>query len=78
MPSSYQYAVKQLGLSPGEVMMIATHPWDLYGAMQAGLRAAHVQRVAVDAWPPCLPKKAEFMTADFLSLAKELAALPVS
>jgi HAD superfamily hydrolase (TIGR01493 family) len=32
--SSYQYAVKQLGVSAERVCMVASHPWDIAGAMQ--------------------------------------------
>jgi FMN phosphatase YigB (HAD superfamily) len=33
-PSSYGYAVKQLGLPDSKVLMVASHPWDIAGAMQ--------------------------------------------
>jgi hypothetical protein len=59
-------------------MMITSHPWDTFGAMQAGLRGVYVQRKAAEAWPPSLPRKAELVSADFTSLAKSLVALPVS
>jgi hypothetical protein len=35
--SSYQYAVKQLGVSAERVCMVASHPWDIAGAMQVRL-----------------------------------------
>lgn len=36
-PSSYQFAVKQLGVSADRVCMVASHPWDIAGAMQVWL-----------------------------------------
>eukprot|EP00775_Hariotina_reticulata_P002860 gene2860-3152_t len=41
--SSYSYAVSQLGLSEHQVLMVASHPWDIVGAMQAtGTAVAYV------------------------------------
>jgi 2-haloacid dehalogenase len=34
--SSYGYAVKQLGVAADKVVMVASHPWDIAGAMQVG------------------------------------------
>eukprot|EP00879_Flechtneria_rotunda_P016779 GHRR01017562.1.p1 GENE.GHRR01017562.1~~GHRR01017562.1.p1 ORF type:complete len:115 (+),score=34.80 GHRR01017562.1:1250-1594(+) len=53
--SSYIYAVKQLGVSEDRVLMVASHPWDIAGAMQAGLRGVYVQRNPAEAWPDYLP-----------------------
>ena len=43
-PVTYQTAVQWLGLQPAEVLMVAAHPWDLHGAMRAGLRTGYVPR----------------------------------
>lgn len=40
----YLTAVRLLGLEPGEVMMVAAHPFDLQGARAAGLRTAFIDR----------------------------------
>jgi 2-haloacid dehalogenase len=40
----YLTAVRLLGLEPGEVMMVAAHPFDLRGARAAGLRTAFIER----------------------------------
>lgn len=32
--ASYGYAVKQLGVPEDKVLMVASHPWDIAGAMQ--------------------------------------------
>jgi 2-haloacid dehalogenase len=40
----YLTGVRLLGLAPGEVMMVAAHPFDLNGARAAGLRTAFIAR----------------------------------
>jgi 2-haloacid dehalogenase len=40
----YLTGVRLLGLEPGEVMMVAAHPFDLNGARGAGLRTAFIDR----------------------------------
>lgn len=40
----YLMGVRLLGLAPGEVMMVAAHPFDLRGARGAGLRTAFIDR----------------------------------
>ena len=43
-PEVYRTAARLLGLGPGDLMMVAAHPWDLQGARGAGLRTAFVDR----------------------------------
>ena len=43
-PAVYLSAARLLALDPGEVMLVAAHPWDLKGARTAGLRGALVRR----------------------------------
>ena len=43
-PAVYEGAAALLGLEPAEVMLVASHPWDLAGARAAGLRTALVDR----------------------------------
>ncbi|MCJ2038135.1 HAD-IA family hydrolase [Methylobacterium sp. E-041] len=40
----YLYAAQTAGVAPGEMALIATHPWDLHGAKIAGLMAGYVAR----------------------------------
>ncbi len=40
----YQTAPRLLGLAPGQVMLVAAHPFDLAGARAVGLRTAFVDR----------------------------------
>jgi len=43
-PAAYLTAARLLGVAPGELMLVAAHPWDLEGARRAGLRTAFVAR----------------------------------
>jgi 2-haloacid dehalogenase len=40
----YLTGIRLLGVKPGEVMMVAAHPFDLKGARAAGLRTAFIDR----------------------------------
>ena len=42
--SSYEYAAAATGAAPGEMMLVAVHPWDIHGAARAGLRTAWLNR----------------------------------
>jgi 2-haloacid dehalogenase len=43
-PEAYRTAARLLGVEPGELMLVAAHPWDLQGAREAGLRTAFIDR----------------------------------
>jgi 2-haloacid dehalogenase len=43
-PRPYTLAAERLGVAPGEIRMVAAHPWDLIGARNAGLRQAWLRR----------------------------------
>ncbi|HZE06551.1 MAG TPA: HAD-IA family hydrolase [Solirubrobacteraceae bacterium] len=53
-PRVYAYALEELGAAPGEVTLIATHPWDLTGAANAGIGTAWVTHGA-RGWPQVFP-----------------------
>lgn len=40
----YRYVAKQQKVKPENIMMIATHDWDLFGAKKAGLKTGYVKR----------------------------------
>ena len=40
----YRMVAERTGVTPGEVMLVAAHGWDISGALAAGLRAAFVAR----------------------------------
>jgi 2-haloacid dehalogenase len=43
-PEPYQHACRTLGVAPSAAVLIAVHPWDVHGAMCAGLRGAWLDR----------------------------------
>jgi len=43
-PAVYLGAARLLGLAPGQVMMVAAHPFDLVAAQKAGLKTAYIPR----------------------------------
>lgn len=43
-PGAYAYAAEACGASPGELLLVAVHPWDIHGARRAGLHAAWINR----------------------------------
>jgi 2-haloacid dehalogenase len=40
----YQYVADQEKILPGDIVMVATHDWDLFGAKKAGLTTAYIER----------------------------------
>ena len=52
-------------------MLVAVHPWDCHGAMQAGMKAAYVQRNSNEPYPEFLDKP-QFIVKDFRELADRL------
>jgi 2-haloacid dehalogenase len=43
-PEPYEHACRTLGVAPSAAVLIAVHPWDVHGAMCAGLRGAWLDR----------------------------------
>jgi len=43
-PRPYEYAAKTCGVDPGQMLMVAVHPWDVHGAGRAGLQTAWLNR----------------------------------
>jgi 2-haloacid dehalogenase len=42
--ASYEYAASACGTEPGEMLLVAVHPWDIHGAARAGLATAWINR----------------------------------
>jgi 2-haloacid dehalogenase len=42
--ASYEYAAAASGSNPGDLLLVAVHPWDIHGAARAGLRTAWLNR----------------------------------
>ena len=48
---TYRSAAAHLGAQPGELLLIAAHPWDVFGAMKAGWQGAFVARNGITPFP---------------------------
>jgi 2-haloacid dehalogenase len=42
--TAYRYAAKTCDTEPGDMLMVAVHPWDIDGARRAGMQTAWVNR----------------------------------
>jgi 2-haloacid dehalogenase len=75
-PEVYLGAASELGLDPGQVMMVAAHKSDLRAAQAAGLKAAFVERRAEkgpEGRSDLLPDPhADVQARDFMDLADKL------
>ncbi|KAI1840781.1 hypothetical protein JX266_013055 [Neoarthrinium moseri] len=49
-PAVYTGAVRKLGLKPDEVVLVAAHLGDLWGAKKCGLKAFYVERAFEERW----------------------------
>jgi 2-haloacid dehalogenase len=47
-PLAYAYLVRELGVEPSDVCLVACHTWDTLGAVAAGWEAALIKRVGND------------------------------
>jgi 2-haloacid dehalogenase len=70
-PAAYLGSVSALGLSPGEVVMVAAHNGDLAAAARCGLRTAFVPRPTEDTEPTA---DWDIVATDFLDLATQCGA----
>jgi len=48
----YLYAARSCAVDPGQLLLVAVHPWDIHGASRAGLRTAWVNRTGAH-YPAC-------------------------
>lgn len=49
--STYEWAIKELGVNKNEALMVAAHGWDIAGADKAGLQTAFVRRTGKVLFP---------------------------
>ncbi len=52
-PEAYAYAARRCGVDRRELALVAVHPWDIDGALRAGLRAGWISRDG-QPYPPYL------------------------
>jgi 2-haloacid dehalogenase len=78
-PEVYLGAAAELGLAPGQLMMVAAHKSDLRAAQSVGFRAAFVERPmekgpsgGADRLPDA---ESDVQATDFLDLARQVQAL---
>ena len=71
-PEAYRTAARLLGVEPGELMLVATHGWDLEGARESGLRTAFVERPFGPGSAAQPEPDADESVADLLELAERL------
>lgn len=45
-PGAYAYAARACSADPGEMLLVAVHPWDIDGAARAGMRTCWIHRSA--------------------------------
>jgi 2-haloacid dehalogenase len=42
--AAYEYAARRCGTEPGDMLLVAVHPWDVDGAARAGMATAWINR----------------------------------
>ncbi|MEV6942644.1 haloacid dehalogenase type II [Streptomyces sp. NPDC051172] len=70
--AAYHYAVEQVGVRPDQALMVAVHPWDIDGALRAGLDGAWLRRAAT-AYPQTMASPG-YSAQDLRELAGVLTA----
>ncbi|MBV9036595.1 MAG: haloacid dehalogenase type II [Acidobacteriaceae bacterium] len=71
-PETYQYAAHTLAVQPQDVLLVAAHGWDVFGAMKAGCQAALVKRPEKAVFP--LGPHPQFMADKLVVLADQITS----
>jgi len=50
-PEPYRSAAEALGVRPSEILLVAGHGWDVFGALRAGCRSAFISRPGEAVFP---------------------------
>jgi 2-haloacid dehalogenase len=66
----YRGAAASLGVQPSELLLIAAHAWDIYGAMKAGWRGAFIARNGITFFP--LGPKPDITGADLRAVTSAI------
>jgi len=72
-PEVYGSVAEKLGLSVGQLRLVAAHAWDVVGALRAGCAAAFVARPGKVLYP--LGPKPDIIGPDFRSVATQIVAV---
>jgi 2-haloacid dehalogenase len=68
-PAVYRYVCEELGVEPGQCMMVAAHVWDTIGAQSAGFGAALITRPGNAPFPVDQLPQPTLLAADLIQLA---------
>jgi 2-haloacid dehalogenase len=71
-PAVYRMAAQRLECAPGEILMVASHSFDILGARACGFRGAYVNRHKLPYEDS--PLRPDLTVKDFLELAARLTA----
>lgn len=71
-PEPYRYVAQQVGVSTGDLRMVAAHAWDVHGALRAGCAAAFVARPGHALFT--LGSKPDIVAADLRAVADRILA----
>jgi 2-haloacid dehalogenase len=75
-PSVYQYACRELGVTPTDCMMVAAHVWDTLGAQNVGFSAALITRPGNPPLPVDGLPQPNLVVSDLRQLAEQLITGP--
>ncbi|MEO8282592.1 MAG: haloacid dehalogenase type II [Pseudarthrobacter sp.] len=71
--TAYHYAAAACGVEPGEMLLVAVHPWDIHGAARAGLNTAWINRTGADY--PAYFATPDYTVTSLVELPATLAAV---
>lgn len=66
----YEWAAKKLNESPGDILMVSAHGWDIMGASNAGMQTAYIKNNSQMIYP--LAPGPTFVITDLNNLAEQL------
>lgn len=69
----YRWAANRMNVKPSECMLVAAHGWDIFGALEAGYRAAFIERPQQVLYP--LAEEPEIIEPDLINVAKRIIEL---
>lgn len=69
----YQWAIREMGKSASQCMMVAAHGWDVGGAKRAGMKTAFITRKGQALYP--LAPSPDFVVSDIRALADAIRPL---
>jgi 2-haloacid dehalogenase len=71
-PEPYHMVAREMMVAPGQVMLVAAHPWDIAGAASSGLQTAFIARPGMVADP--LAPAPDIVGADLAAVAERILA----